>query len=241
MVSREAIAPYIETLKAPGKAFHNVAENTIERILRHSDIWERRNREMLFDQGDFSNTLPLFIVLAGEFKVIHPYGKRDLQVAKDTPGDFCADVEFMVSRLPEFRVPGRGDITSKRTFSRLVCASLSGGKVLRIFPNDFLYEIDDPKFMRALARSLAMKMLMRSARADQPQSRKSQVLDFIRMAATKAAGEGSEQSVTLPGSLGDFSKEIGCSKQTVANALAESPELTHCNKRLTVPRSFWEG
>ena len=222
----------------------NIRPETLDKILENSAIVSYKKGDILYAEGDFADNLPLFVILSGEFEVWKTYDNRCVYGSTDKPGELAGDIEFFSRDVPVFTVPRRARLTSRQTWSKRICAR--PGSVLRIYPCDFIKELEDSKFAFAIARSLAIKLLFRAAKVDTKIAlpRKNQVVRFLWEAARERSDfDPNAESLILTGSLGDFAEAIGCSKQTVANAFRDiakdHPGFEHITKKVTVPRSFW--
>ena len=234
----------LEFLTRAGQIFYEALPETLDRIEANGVIRWYEKGEIVFEQGVRADNLPFFCVLSGRFDVVHIWGDAHRHVATDSAGALIGDVELLLrgEKLDQEETAIRG-LSASQTWGKVVCAA--PGELLSIWPADFLLEGDHAVAV-ALARSLARKLLLRSAVADPktilPKTRQVE-LYLRRLARDMAGAEGNlGGSIELPLSLADIAEEVECAKQTVAIALKELADqyegFSHRRNLIIVPKSF---
>lgn len=241
--TRTATPEGVQPLTERGQVFYGAKPQTLKKIVQNSVIRWFDKGEIVFEQGERTDNLPLFSILSGRFDVIHVWGQNQRHVATDGRGGLLGDVELLLrgETLDEDESAIRG-LSADQTWAKIRCAA--PGNLLSIWPADFLR--DDHAVALALARSLARKLLLRSAIADPkailPKSK--QVALYLRRVARDLAedGSGSGDVVQVPKSLADIAADVECAKQTVASALdelaAKYEGFSHQRSLIVVPRRF---
>jgi CRP-like cAMP-binding protein len=245
--TRKATLETLEPLTKKGQIFYRAEAHTLERVVQNSVVRSFEKGDIVFDQGERTDNLPLFCVLSGRFDVIHIWGNNQRHVATEGEGTILGDVELLLrgETLDAEESVVRG-LSTDQTWGRIRCAAPS--EVLSIWPADFLLE-EDHWVAVALARSLAKKLLLRSAVADPKTilSKSKQVELYLRRVAKDLAGNGANpgELIPIPMSLADVAEEVECAKQTVAVALKEMEKryegFSHERSLIVVPRRFIEA
>jgi len=244
--TRRATRETIEPLTRKGQIFYQAKADTLEKVVQNSVVRSFEKGEILFEQGERTDNLPLFCVLSGRFDVIHIWGNNQRHVATEGAGTLLGDVELLLrgETLDAEESAARG-LSTDQTWGRIRCAAPS--EVLSIWPADFLLQ-EDHAVAVALARSLAKKLLLRSSVADPKTilSKSRQVELYLRRVAKDLAenSAGSPEPIAIPMSLADVAEEVECAKQTVAVALKEMEKryegFSHERSLIVVPRRFIE-
>jgi CRP-like cAMP-binding protein len=245
--TRKATLETIEPLTRKGQIFYQAAPETLEKVVENSVIRSFEKGDIVFDQGERTDNLPLFCVLSGRFDVIHIWGNNQRHVATEGAGTLLGDVELLLrgETLDAEESAARG-LSTDQTWGRIRCAAPSD--VLSIWPADFLLQTGHSVAL-ALARSLAKKLLLRSAVADPKTilSKSRQVELYLRRVAKDLAENSADPGgpIALPMSLADVAEEVECAKQTVAVALKEMEKrydgFSHERSLIVVPRRFIEA
>lgn len=244
--TKKATLEDLTPLTEKGRIFYQARPETLEKIAAHSVVRTFDRGNVLFEQGERTDNLPLFCVLSGRFNVIHIWGSNQRHVGTEGTGGLVGDVELLLrgESLDEDESAIRG-ISTDQTWAKIQCSA--PGEVLSIWPADFLLEADQA-VMVALARSLARKLLLRSAIAE-PKTilpKTGQVQIYLRRVARDLAKDLLEpgDSIPIPMSLADVAEEVECAKQTVASALKglqeKYPGFSHERSLIVVPKRFIE-
>lgn len=244
---RSATAEALQPLTERGNIFFGAKPQTLERVVQNGVIRSLEKGEVIFEQGQRTDNLPFFCVLSGRFDIIHIWGSNHRHVATQGAGALIGDVELLLrgETLDQDEITIRG-LSTDQTWAKVVCAA--PGDVLSIWPADFLLEAD-PMLAVTFARSLAKKLLLRSAIADPKAifSKPKQVELYLRRVARDLV-EGCADTgdlIPIPMSLADVAAEVDCAKQTVAVALrdlaAKYAGFSHERSLIVVPRRFIEG
>lgn len=130
-------------------------------VLKVASRWRYDEGARLFDQGQSTLNLPLFILVDGECKVRHLYRTNEVIAAIDVPGTIIGDVEFLLRDVePIGHI--RGNLTGKTTWAEIECRTPC--EVIEIQRPDVLLE--SLPLAQNMARIMAMKLVRRSANAD---------------------------------------------------------------------------
>ena len=244
--TRKATREAISGLTGRGQILYGAAPHTLEQVIEHGVIECFEHGELVFEQGERTDNLPLFCVLGGRFEVIHVWGQSQRHVATDRQGAVLGDVELLLrgETLDADESAVRG-IAADQTWAKVRCVAT--GELLSVWPTDFL--LQDHAVSVALARNLARKLLLRSAISDPKMilSKPKQVALYLRRVARDLADERDDawNTIEIPKSLADIAGEVECAKQTVATALRELAGkydgFTHGRSLVVVPRSFVTG
>ena len=256
----------IEFLTTEGQIFSpsNIKPETLDRILANSCILSFEPKVLLYDQGVLAKNLDLYVILSGEFAVWHIYAprkegerQRKVCVATDYPGDLAGDVEMLLRTNTDTarKTVQERELSGTQTWARRVCAKPA--KVLAIDIRHFfekaedgsyLLNIDDNRLMTAIARQLALKLVIRTAKSDpkSTQPRKDQVIVFLMNYIRQRPYliKDNPPNIKIPGSLRSLAGEIGCSRQTVANAVNDKENakfICHEEGGFIIKREFWVG
>ena len=242
--TRRATQESVKSLTEIGNLLCRARPETLSKVVQNSVVRHFEKGDVIFEQGERSDNLPLFCILSGRFNEIHVWGENQRHVAVDGKGALIGDVELLLRGealdLSESAIPG---LSTDQTWAKVQCASR--GEVLSIWPAEFLLQ-EDQAVALGLARSLAKKLMLRSAVAD-PNAilpKPKQVERYLKRVA-KDLADGlpeTDDSIEIPMSLADISAEVECAKQTVAvtlKALADKYQgFSHRRSLIVVPRRF---
>jgi CRP-like cAMP-binding protein len=241
----KAITPEtIALLTEKGQIFHGASEQTLKQVAQHGVIRSFEKGEVVYEQGQRTDNLPLFCILSGRFDAIHIWGDHHRHIASNRAGALLGDIEMLLRGEPiDQDDSGFLGLVADQTWAKVHC--VSAGEVLSLWPTDFLLENDQAVGL-ALARSLARKILLRSGITDPKVilSKPKQVELFLRRVARDIADRGLApgDSIAIPLSLADIAEEVECAKQTVAVALKEIAEkhqgFSHERSLIIVPKQF---
>lgn len=243
--TRHATREDMAGLRVPGQVFAQAATSTLEQAIQHGVIRSFEKGELVFEQGERTDNLPLFCVLSGRFEVIHVWGRDQRHVATERRGGLIAEVELLLrgETLDADESAVRG-LSSDQTWAKIRCAA--PGELLSLWPAEFL--LQDHAVAVAMARHLARKLLLRSAISD-PKTilpKPKQVALYLRRVARDLAEDRADawDTLEIPASLAAVAAEVECAKQTVATTLQELSEkydgFSHERRLIVVPRRFVE-
>lgn len=144
-----------------GEDFRFLPDEVLKPVADVASLWSYDEGSRLFDQGQSTANLPLFILLQGECKVRHIYRNYEVIAAIDVPGTVIGDVEFLlrdVEPMPSIR----GGLSGKTTWAEIECRTSCD--VIEVHRPDVLFESSE--LSQNLARIMALKLVRRSANAD---------------------------------------------------------------------------
>jgi CRP-like cAMP-binding protein len=242
--TRRATPEVINPLTEKGNLLCRAKPGTINRVVQNSVVRHFEKGDVVFEQGERSDNLPLFCIISGRFSVTHVWGGSQRHVVIDGKGALIGDVELLLRGEPLDRIESAiHGLDADQTWAKVQCASR--GEVLSIWPADFLLQ-DDQSVALALAKSMARKLMLRSAVAD-PKTilpKPKQVELYLKRLAKDLAESLPETEGTLEisMSLSEIAAEVECAKQTVAVTLKtlteKHPGFSHRRSLIVVPRRF---
>lgn len=192
--------------------FHGASQKSLDAICLGSRVLEMRRGQVLFYEGEPVQEWPVFVLLRGEFGVLHEIMESIITVSTDAPGAVIGEVEYL-TRGVSAQITGRGETDCAK--ATLVCAS--GTATLLAVPAPLLLDTTaaEPCVTANMLRLLCIKILQRNFYSDcRVVSSKPKQLVYKELSKRFAHDADLE-----PGSGDLFYLKEGISKKGVASLL----------------------
>ncbi len=139
--------------------FYGVSQPALNRIRAKARIRTFEPDEVVFNAGDDTEELPVYVILSGKFTAKHELYGLNLTIGSDEPGVVLADVEMFV-RDVDAEVYQRGE--TNRALSTVVCTEAA--TALMISPPAILWETKSFELARNMGKLVCFKLLRRNKR-----------------------------------------------------------------------------
>jgi CRP-like cAMP-binding protein len=141
--------------------FFKARPRTIKAILPHCGYRKFVKGEEIFKEGKDADNEALYIVMSGEFHVMHKVEDEaaPVRISTDIQGSLMGDIEMLVHGMPQMdRLYGRAN----KNRSTIICGS-ENGVLMRIFPPNTIFNTRDFQIAKNVATLLSIKLLARTA------------------------------------------------------------------------------